>query len=179
MKIISLILTGMIVLPSLAYAADGTITITGKVLDNTCTIGGTSPGNYTVKLPTVIKSAFTAINTTAGEKDFQIELTNCPSPANISVFFESTNTNVDTAGRLNNTATGGSTAQVELVNGTERINLKGTTLSAQSTTALTFNSSSSTTNSHTFPLKARYYALTYPVTVGDVATSITYNIVYD
>lgn len=70
MKIIKLILIGMVVAPSLAYAADGTITITGKVLDNTCTIGGTSPGNYTVALPTVIKSAFTAINTTAGEKDF-------------------------------------------------------------------------------------------------------------
>lgn len=36
-------------------AADGSVTITGKVVDQTCKVGGTN-GDYTVALPTVLAS---------------------------------------------------------------------------------------------------------------------------
>lgn len=71
MKIKQLILLSSIAFASVAYAADGTITITGKVLENTCTLGGTS-GDYTVPLPTVIKTALDVSGRTAGDTPFDL-----------------------------------------------------------------------------------------------------------
>lgn len=58
-------------------AADGTVTVTGKIVDQTCTVGGTA-GNYTVVLPTVGKSTLATAATTNGDTKFTINLTACP-----------------------------------------------------------------------------------------------------
>jgi major type 1 subunit fimbrin (pilin) len=64
------------------FAADGTITINGKVIDNTCTLTAESgpvqstKGNVVVTLPTVKTSAFTAatVNTAQKKTDFQLKI---------------------------------------------------------------------------------------------------------
>lgn len=63
------------------HAEDGTITITGKVVDETCTLtGGTGTDGKTkdiiVPLATVKKSAFSTENKTTGTKTFELLLTN-------------------------------------------------------------------------------------------------------
>ena len=63
------------------FAADGTITINGRVITSTCTLtGGGSAGtgtqNVTVTLPTVQNSVFGAANTTAQPTNFTLALTN-------------------------------------------------------------------------------------------------------
>ncbi|AOA57022.1 fimbrial protein [Acinetobacter larvae] len=61
------------------FAADGTITINGRVLDSTCTLtsdGGSTQNkdNITVTLPAVKTSAFTAVGSVAGRTDFQLKI---------------------------------------------------------------------------------------------------------
>ncbi len=63
------------------FAADGTITINGRVITSTCTLTaeGTGVGsgtqNVTVTLPTVLNSAFTA-NSAVQATNFTLSLTN-------------------------------------------------------------------------------------------------------
>ena len=62
------------------FAADGTITINGRVITSTCTLtgsgtGGTGKQNVTVTLPTVLNSAFTA-NSAVQATNFTLSLTN-------------------------------------------------------------------------------------------------------
>jgi len=64
----------------LFFAADGKITINGRVITSTCTLtgsgtGGTGKQNVTVTLPTVLNSAFTA-NSAVQATNFTLSLTN-------------------------------------------------------------------------------------------------------
>ena len=63
-----------------AFAADGVITINGKVINGTCTLTGSAgatgtANNVTVQLDTVRNTAFGAANSTTGEKDFTLTVT--------------------------------------------------------------------------------------------------------
>ncbi|OAL83025.1 fimbrial protein [Acinetobacter sp. SFA] len=63
-----------------AFAADGLITISGKVINGTCTLTGSSGATGTansvaVQLDTVRNTAFTAPNATTGEKPFTLTVT--------------------------------------------------------------------------------------------------------
>ncbi|WP_151803331.1 fimbrial protein [Acinetobacter guillouiae] len=63
------------------FAIDGTITINGVVTDETCTLTGDGPGasglkNLTLTLDTVPKSTFTAPNSVAAKKSFNLQLKN-------------------------------------------------------------------------------------------------------
>ncbi|QNQ55470.1 fimbrial protein [Serratia liquefaciens] len=63
-----------------AYAADGTITITGEIIDAGCNINGsgTSP-NIPIVLGQISKTGFTDAGDTSGAKAFDIRLSSCPS----------------------------------------------------------------------------------------------------
>lgn len=64
---------------NIAYAADGTINVRGRLVNATCTIavnGVVSPA-ATVTLPTVSTSVLDAAGKVAGRTTFNIELTNC------------------------------------------------------------------------------------------------------
>ncbi|TCM60465.1 major type 1 subunit fimbrin (pilin) [Acinetobacter calcoaceticus] len=73
-----------------AFAADGTITINGKVIDNTCTLssnGGpvVGSGNVTVTLATVKTSAFGATKgATQAKTDFQLRIIDSTSGGSCS-----------------------------------------------------------------------------------------------
>lgn len=63
-----------------AFAADGVITINGKVINGTCTLTGSagatgSANNVAVQLDTVRNTAFPAANSVTGEKSFIVTVT--------------------------------------------------------------------------------------------------------
>lgn len=62
---------------SSAFAADGTITFNGRVVDQTCTVATGSNGDFEVKLPTVNKTQLAAAGAVAGLTRFDIALTGC------------------------------------------------------------------------------------------------------
>ncbi|RKG41036.1 fimbrial protein [Acinetobacter rongchengensis] len=154
-------------------APDGTVTITGKVVDQTCTLGGTN-GNYTVVLPTVGKSTLATAGTTTGDTKFTINLTNCPT-GNIGVYYDNTNTNITTNGRLKNTIAGGSNVEIQLLNSTKAV--IDLTKDRGTQGALAVASSGGVAN---IDFYARYYATAAvsAATVGDVSTTATYYVVY-
>lgn len=155
-------------------APDGTVTITGKVVDQTCTVGGTA-GNYTVVLPTVGKSTLATAGTTNGDTKFTINLTNCPT-GNVGVYYDNTNANINAGGRLNNTVTtGGATnVNVQLLNSAKTVIDLTKDRSGQNLVTANVATANGSANIDFF---ARYYA-TGTATAGDVSTTATYYVVY-
>lgn len=79
-----------------ANAQDGTITFTGEIVSNTCTIT-TGGGNVAVTLPTISQNNFTT-DTKAGQTAFTIDLASCnPASGSVGVRFVGTSTQIDTA----------------------------------------------------------------------------------
>jgi major type 1 subunit fimbrin (pilin) len=162
--------------PLAAFASDGTITFTGEVTGQTCTINGGQP-NFTKVLPKVSSSVLGAAGQTAGGINFPIQLTNCtPASGGARVFFE-TGPNVDTtSGRLN-IATGSGQAtnvQVQLLNSTGGAIVAGAASGSQNSGNYAPISSD---GKATLYYGAQYYA-TGAATVGLVSTSVTYSIEY-
>ncbi len=181
-------------LPLSSQASDGTITFTGAVTANTCTISVTSNGvttaspNATVALPTVSTGALTnaATKTTAAGTFFNIALTGCTAvadiggntaPASVGVYFEA-GPNVDTlTGGLINAA---GTSNVE-------VNLYLASKAAVVTTQVTPGSSVAQAPVITLPgTGTQYFYAGYSTaasggaaaTAGSVSTSVTYSLVY-
>lgn len=75
-----------------AYAADGTITIRGEIVDTTCKIeGALPPANIDVRLPKISTAAIKNVNDTAGATVFNINLSECPAGIegqNVHIYFE-------------------------------------------------------------------------------------------
>jgi major type 1 subunit fimbrin (pilin) len=115
-------------LPLSSQASDGTITFTGAVTANTCTVSVNASGaNATVALPTVSTAALTnaATKTTAAGTFFNMAVSACTAtpladigglaPTTVQIYFEA-GPNVDevTGGLIN--ASGGSNVEVNLYN---------------------------------------------------------------
>ena len=115
-------------LPLSSQASDGTITFTGAVTANTCTVSVNASGaNATVALPTVSTSALTnaAAKTTAAGTFFNMAVSACTAtpvadiggaaPTTVAIYFEA-GPNVDeVTGGLINTVSG-SNVEVNLYN---------------------------------------------------------------
>lgn len=155
-----------------AHAADGTVTINGKVTDQTCKVSANSK-DITVTLPTVGVGSLATAGTTAGRTPFTINLENCKA-GDVSAFFE-TGGNVDAAsGRLNNTGDA-SNVQVQLLSDSSVvIPVLANAAQAPVTTKATVAKDA---DSAALNYYAEYYA-TGAATAGDVATSVKYTINY-
>ncbi|UVL43187.1 type 1 fimbrial protein [Pseudomonas sp. B21-040] len=169
-------LTVVFALP--AQASDGTINFVGAIKDVTCTVqaAGTS-GISTVTLPTITKSALTTVGATAGDTNFNIELTNCSgtdvSGSGVAVHFEP-GVNVNANGRLTNNgaATGVDLALYE-TNAASPLNLGvAPTAAYKSMTGATPNGSA------TLPYTVKYYATSATPGAGTVTSSVVYSVVY-
>ena len=156
-----------------AHAADGTITITGQVTDQTCTINGGTE-DIAVTLPTVGTSTLAAAGQTAGRTPFTISLTNCAAAAGaageVATYFEpGANTNAD--GYLNNTGNA-TNVQVQLLGDNNEV-IKVLAGAVQNNSqVVTVDGGSANLNYY-----AQYYA-TSPATAGTVETAVQYTIVY-
>jgi len=185
-KILAASLTCAAISPA-AFAFDGTISFTGSVTGQTCTISGNGGGNnFTVALPTVSASTLATAGNTAGRTPFNIQLTGCtPNTGNVAVYYEPGATVDATTGRLVNTAT--TTAGTETTPATTAatnvqlglLNADLTNIALGSTFA-TQNSQQVAINAGTATLQyyAQYVATGGAATAGDVTSTATYSIVY-
>ncbi|VWD19064.1 fimbrial protein [Burkholderia lata] len=166
---------GLLAVASSAQAADGTITITGEITAQTCTISGDGGGkDFTVSLPTVSTSSLATSGATAGRKPFRIALSNCsPNSGNASVYFEPGLTVNATTGQLKNNSGTATNVEVGLLN-KDSSNIKLGAAQAQQ-------------NSQTVPIAggaatldyyAQYVATGGAATAGTVNTSVMYSVSY-
>lgn len=159
-----------------AHAADGTVTINGKVTDQTCEVSANSQ-DITVTLPTVGVGSLATAGTTAGRTPFTINLENCKA-GDVSAFFEPGG-NVDAAsGRLNNvgnTIDDATNVQVQLLSDSSVVIpvLANAAQAAVTTKATVANDGEAAALNY----YAEYYA-TGAATAGKVATSVQYTINY-
>ncbi|MEJ6498281.1 fimbrial protein [Pseudoalteromonas lipolytica] len=100
---------------SAAHASDGTITFTGRIVDNTCTISNPSGSDFAVNLPSVSRNTLSESGSVAGRTPFTINLSNCSS-GNVSTYFESGSTVDFDTGRLVNQTSPESNVQLQLSN---------------------------------------------------------------
>ncbi|HGN0346775.1 TPA: uroepithelial cell adherence major pilin UcaA, partial [Proteus mirabilis] len=104
---------------SMAY--DGTITFTGKVVAQTCSVN-TNDKNLAVTLPTVSTTTLNENAATAGLTPFTIHLTGCAigmdGAQSVKTYFEPSSDIDVTTHNLKNTATGtkANNVQVQLLN---------------------------------------------------------------
>jgi len=146
----------------------GTINITGKVVQDTCSINVNGSGNA-VLLPTVTTDTLNAAaGTTAGPQNFTLNLTGCDSTATAAQLNFTTGSNNLADGNLKNNGTA-KNVEVQLLAGTNLINV-GSNLNAPSVTL--------TSGAGSTPMTARYYAVTTGVTAGTVSTSASVTFSY-
>ena len=174
----ALAITALLLAPFVCHAVDGTVTINGKVTDETCTING-GASSFAVQLPTVSKSSLNAANAFSGAMPFSIALTGCANvtSGNVSVYFEPDPTKINMAtGRLFNTGTAGTNVEVELLNSGMGIMDLSKSSGNQNSTAVNLSGTSATLTYY-----ARYKSLAALTTangVGTVAASVTYTVIY-
>jgi len=164
----SLIVLGM----SSAFAADGTITINGKVTDNTCVVTTPQGKNLTVTLPTVSKLSLADAGETAGRTPFTLGLSNCKVNDIVGTYFEPGPT-VDFATGLLNNAGSATNVKVQLLGDNNKPIkvLAGPQANSQFVTIANEDGSAD------LNYYAEYYA-TGAATSGDVTTSVQYTITY-
>jgi major type 1 subunit fimbrin (pilin) len=175
MKKVSMVALGLLLAASqvnAAEASDGTISFTGNINSQTCTVSVNGAGSSaTVALPTVAASLLQTAGETAGATRFTVDLSECSTTTgDVYAYFEQ-GANVNANGRLTNT---GTATNVDL----ELLDNAGTSLNAGSTDQSTSPTTAALTDgAATLTYAARYYA-TAAATAGTVASSVTYSINY-
>ena len=177
---ISFMVLALSIASTSVQAADGTITINGRITTNTCTITNSinNSNNFTVELPVLPISTFTNAVVTAGDTPFSISLTHCPF-GTVGVHFSDTlAANKSTNGHLTNIAPAGDFAEdIEiqiLKNGTE-IDLNTSNAGYE---AVTINEANVVTGT-TFTYSARYFASSDDITPGKVEAALVYTVKYN
>ncbi|KGI78996.1 fimbrial protein [Oleiagrimonas soli] len=156
---------------------DGTITINGKVIAQTCQVDGNGLGtadNKVVNLPDVLTTALASTGDTAGDTSFQISVTGCDaSLSTVQAYFSGGDVNSGN-GRLDNSATGAAgNVQVQLLNGSDNpMDLSGADASAQSSQQVALSGGAATLS-----YKARYYA-TGASSAGAVKSTVDFTLIY-
>jgi major type 1 subunit fimbrin (pilin) len=149
-----------------AQAAGGTITISGKVLSDTCVVAVN--GGSTVALPTVMTADLNTVGAVAGAINFTVGLTGCDTnTASATMAFSGANINAN--GNLDNTAVSGSNVQVQLLSGASVIDTSDNTNAPVISVA---NGIGSTT------MTAQYVAATAAATPGLVSSSVDFTLTY-
>ena len=158
-----------VIAPMSAQASDGTITFVGGVGPSTCSV---STGSFTVTLPTLSTTALTTAATTAGHTPFSVDLTACSLVAGATMYFEA-GANVNTTnGRLNNTGNA-TNVQIQIRNSDGSVVDASKASGTQGTTVVAVAS-----NTATMRYAANYYA-TGVAGAGNVASAVTYSVVYN
>ncbi|MGJ0193853.1 fimbrial protein [Pantoea sp. RRHST58] len=175
MKKVTIISLGLLLTASqvnAAAASDGTISFSGQLESQTCTVkvnGGES--SATVTLPTVSSSLLKTASQTAGNTRFTINLSGCSTQTgDVYAYFEQ-GANVNANGRLNNTGTATNVELQLLDSKNNELNVGSTD---QTTSPLT---TALAAGAATLSYAAQYYA-TGTATAGTVLSSVTYSINY-
>ena len=156
-----------------AFAADGTISVSGVVVANTCKVeaGGTPGGNTAVVLDRVSTAALATIGSTAGFKAFSIKLTGCESAVagQVKAGFEAGATTDIGSGRLI-TQGDAQNVQLQLRNEDNSVIKVGD--------SNTVKGASLVGGSATLNYLVGYYAASAGVKPGTLNSSVTYSVIY-
>ncbi|MFK3829982.1 fimbrial protein [Pseudomonas fulva] len=153
-------------------AADGTVNFSGQVMGQTCRIdGSTAASTKTVTLNKVSTSALASIGQAAGRTKFTFSLDECSKDANVSVRFEPGPTVNASTGNLINQTSGGSNAEIQILNADYGV-MNVSTNSGNKDTAIVSGNA-------TLTYYAQYVAATAPATAGVVTSSVQYSLVYN
>ena len=153
-------------------AADtGTISFTGSLTSNSCTVGTSNPDP--VELPRIPTSRLQTAASTAGRTQFTITLSGCSitgGDGTVKIGFRN-GTNIDQTTRNLKETTDTTHVQIQLLNSDQQvINLVNNT-NSQELTPSEGNAS--------FTLYAEYYAPGAPVvTAGSVAAALPFDLIY-
>ncbi|MFC3814310.1 fimbrial protein [Lysobacter sp. GCM10012299] len=165
-----------------AFASDGTITFSGSITSQTCSINGVAANgavDITVTLPKTPQSSLAVLNSVAGETPFSIALTGCtPASGTVATRFESGATVDSSTGELLTSGVGGTTSlHVQLLNETRGVINVGAPDVSQNSTAKTIPAGGAVTLNYF----ARYKraAATPDLGTGAIASSVTYSLVYN
>lgn len=168
-----------------AFAVDGNINFTGEVIDTTCKINGQTPNgavDVNVNLKQVEATALGYDGATANATPFSITLggvgdTNCTNGKIAQVYFEPTSPAIDrTTGWLKNMSTDASgvarNVEIQILNATanQPINLLSN-LNNYAPTRIVDNTA-------VYSYYGQYIAVGGAATVGHVASTVKYSIVY-
>ncbi|WP_191576704.1 fimbrial protein [Achromobacter insolitus] len=159
----------------LAFAADGTITFTGAVSANTCTIDGNGSGNknFNVLMPSVGVDALTTAGQTAGTTPFTIRLTGCtPDTGMVHTLFEPGSNGNAATGNLTIGAGGANNVEIRLLNGDATPINVTVADEAQNSKAVSLSSGEASLN-----YLAQYFALGQ-ASAGNVTATAKYTIIY-
>ena len=158
-----------------AMAADGTITVYGEVVTQTCTVAAADL-NKVVYMPTVAQASLAAAAATAGGTPFAIALTGCPVGNSMSAHFLPGVTIDNATGNLINQATAPTAGNVQVAlyetTGTTKINLANAK-GAQVSPAFVVPAGGAVSMAY----QAKYFA-TAAATVGKVQSTVDYNLSY-
>jgi major type 1 subunit fimbrin (pilin) len=157
-----------------AHAADGTITFTGSLTAQTCTISGNGGAtNFAVALPAVSTTSLATAGATAGRTPFSIALTGCAqSSGNVHTFFEQGPTIDTTTGNLIVAAGGATNVEIGLQNSDFSNIALNRPDGTQSSQSVAINSGAATLNYF-----AQYVA-TGAATAGAANSSVMYTMSY-
>lgn len=164
-------------IPAVSHASDGTITFTGSVSSQTCTINGNGAGakDFTVALPTVSSSSLSAAGQTAGQTPFSITLSKCATATgNVHTFFEAgPTTDLTTGNLIVASGTGAATkVQIGLLNSDFTPIKAGAADASQNSKSVAIADSGATLQYY-----ARYIA-TGAATAGAANTTVMYTLAY-
>ncbi|MEN5285930.1 fimbrial protein [Stenotrophomonas lactitubi] len=169
--------------PLAASAADGTVTLKGKITEKTCTISTPGGRDFIVTLPTIslnalnIEGATVVGGGTAGRTPFAINLTNC-APGKVATYFEAGPTVRSDAGLLLNTAANRArNVDLQLLNsdgGNLRVKALGA-YQSQNGSRWVEVGPDGTANLNYY---VQYYSYPNP-TAGEVKGSVNYTIMYN
>lgn len=182
-KLISaLLIAGAATASQVAFAADGTITFSGAVTAQTCTINGNGSGskNFTVTLPTVSASSLATAGATAGATPFNIALTACTPTTGtnavkaVHAYFEAGPTIDTTTGNLILASGGATNVEIQLLNAADQSAVKlGQADASQNSKPVNVSAGGAAT----LQFYAQYYA-TGAATAGAANSSVMYTIAY-
>lgn len=179
---LSLAICGLASVPASAAitVVGGHIDFTGEVVNTTCLVNGDAAGDANrldVVLAPAHASDFGSIGVTANPKDFVIKLggendVDCANGKVAAVSFDSTSPAIDgTTGYLTNTASANpaKNVQIQILSGTDVVDLRNDTEYSQTIA----------NNTAEYNFTAQYISVKGgPVTAGQVASTVKYNIVY-
>lgn len=142
-----------------AFAYDAEVNIGGEVTTESCKINNstTEPVSINVPLNSINTSALPSVGSWAQNTRFVVSLTDCPGAVNV-VWEKFANVD-DSTGALINTISGGTNAQIRVLD--------------RSFTPINMNQDTGiqvTTASADIPYYAQYYAKVAPVTPGKIST---------
>lgn len=167
----SLIATCLSLVVASGAQASGTISFTGNVYAQTCTINGGS-GNLPVALPGVGASRLINPGDTAGDTPFVLQLTECPTGlVEVSTYFEPGPT-ISEGGRLKVDPNGSENLEVQLLNSAKEPMNLAAERGSQGSQWVKITGGNATLN-----YTARYFSLG-STTAGAVATRVQYSLDY-